>query len=164
MSGHSDILATECAPRAAPRSRTSPRATNKEGCRGLLLAEGAHGVVRWAARRWVGKVAAMSTAAGADHVLAQPVLPGSSPQAIRAALLPEEVGNFDREYRREMAAAIETLDLTPVIEMLARWQLVVRSSQDPQAHRRMLAHAAILNAGGDIPRTSWEETKARLGL
>ncbi|HSL06426.1 MAG TPA: DUF6247 family protein, partial [Pseudonocardiaceae bacterium] len=62
----------------------------------------------------------MSTAAGAGHVPAQPLPPGSSPQAIRAALLPEEVGNFDREYRREMAAAIETLDLTPVIEMLAR--------------------------------------------
>jgi uncharacterized protein DUF6247 len=51
-----------------------------------------------------------------------------------------------------------------VIEMLARWQLVARSSQDPQAHRRMLTHAAILNADGDIPRTPWEETKARLGL
>lgn len=107
----------------------------------------------------------MSTAAaGAAHDPAQLLSPGSSPQAIRAALLPEEVGNFDREYRREMAAAIETLDLTPVIEMLARWQLVARSSQDPQAHRRMLAHAAILNAGGDIPRTPWDETKARLGL
>jgi uncharacterized protein DUF6247 len=106
----------------------------------------------------------MSTAAGTGHVPAQLLPPGSSPQAIRAALLPEEVGNFDREYRREMAAAIETLDLTPVIEMLARWRLVARSSQDPQAHRRMLTHAAILNAGGDIPRTTWEETKARLGL
>jgi hypothetical protein len=106
----------------------------------------------------------MSTAAGVGHVPAQPLPLGSSPQAIRAALLPEEVGNFDREYRHEMAAAIETFDLTPVIEMLARWQLVARSSQDPQGHRRMLAHAAILNSGGDIPRTPWEETKARLGL
>ncbi|MGH3768332.1 MAG: DUF6247 family protein [Pseudonocardiaceae bacterium] len=131
----------------------------------MLIAEGAHGLVQWAARQWVGKMASMSTAAGAAHEPAPPLPAGSSPQAIRAALLPEEVGNFDREYRREMAIAIETLDLTPVIEMLARWQLVARSaSQDPQAHRRMLAHAAILNAGGDIPRTPWEETKARLGL
>jgi hypothetical protein len=77
----------------------------------------------------------MSTAASADHAPASPLPPGGSPQAIRAALLPEEVGNFDREYRREMAAAIETLDLTPVIEMLARWQLVARSSQDRRVAR-----------------------------
>lgn len=106
----------------------------------------------------------MSTAAQPAPEPVQPLPTSGSPRAIRAALLPEEVGNFDREYRREMATAIETLDLAPVIEMLARWQLVARSSQDPQAHRRMLAHAKILNAGGDIPRTPWRETKARLDL
>ncbi len=104
----------------------------------------------------------MPTAAPADPP-SRPLI-GGSPREIRAALLPEEVGNFDREYRREMATAIETLDLTPVTEMLARWRLVAISSQDPQAHRRMLVHAEILTSGGDITRTPWRETKARLGL
>jgi len=34
--------------------------------------------------------------------------------------LPEEVGDLDREYRRVMAEATETLDLTSVLEMLRR--------------------------------------------
>ena len=46
---------------------------------------------------------------------------GASPRAIRAELLPEETGDFDREYRQVMREAMETLDLTPVLE---RWRLV----------------------------------------
>ena len=34
--------------------------------------------------------------------------------------MPEEVGDLDREYRRVMAEATETLDLTSVLEMLRR--------------------------------------------
>ena len=49
---------------------------------------------------------------------------GASPRAIRAELLPEETGDFDREYRQVMREAMETLDLTPVLEMLERWRLV----------------------------------------
>jgi hypothetical protein len=88
-----------------------------------------------------------------------------SPREIRAALLPEEVGDFDREYHREMTAATESLDLSGVTAMLRRWRKVALSTaQDPVAHRRMLEHAAILNAGGDVPRTPWEQTRQRLGL
>jgi hypothetical protein len=47
-----------------------------------------------------------------------------TPRAIRAQLLTEEAGDFDREYRRVMAEATETLDLTPVLEMLRRWDRV----------------------------------------
>jgi hypothetical protein len=79
-------------------------------------------------------------------------------------LLPEEVDDFDREFRREMATATETLDLGGVLAMLTRWHRVALSSQDPQAHRRMLAHAATLAAGGHVPMVPWEQTKTRLGL
>jgi len=106
----------------------------------------------------------MSTAADAAFDPELRPLPGGSPRAIRAALLPEEVGDFDREFRREMAAATETLDLSGVVAMLARWRRVALSSQDPQEHRRMLEHAAILAAGGQVPMVPWEHTKARLNL
>jgi hypothetical protein len=87
-----------------------------------------------------------------------------APKAIRAALLPDEAGDFDREYRRAMAEATETLDLTVVLGVLRRWRRVAWSSRDPQAHRRMLAQADRLNAGESITSEPWQETKSRLGL
>jgi hypothetical protein len=88
-----------------------------------------------------------------------------TPSAIRAQLLPEEAGDFDREYRRVMAEATETLNLTPVLEMLRRWERVARlTTHDPQAHRRMLRTAAAMNAGDDVPMVSWDQVKGDLGL
>ena len=88
-----------------------------------------------------------------------------APRAIRAQLLPEEAGDFDREYRRVMAEATETLDLTSVLEMLRRWERVARlTTHDPQAHRRMLRTAAAINAGEDVPMVSWDQVKGDLGL
>jgi hypothetical protein len=88
-----------------------------------------------------------------------------TPRAIRAQLLPEEAGDFDREYRRVMAEATETLDLAPVLEMLRRWGRVARLTEhDPQAHRRMLRTAAAVNAGEDVPMLSWDQVKSELGL
>lgn len=86
----------------------------------------------------------------------------AAPQTIRAGLLPEEAGDFDREFRQAMAHATETLDLTDVLALLHRWQRVARSSQDERAHARMLKHADRLTAGDDIPTEPWTHTKARL--
>jgi len=61
------------------------------------------------------------------------------PRAIRAGLLPEEAGDFDREFRAAMSAATETLDLTGVLDLLERWRRVARSSRDERAHRRQAA-------------------------
>ncbi len=89
----------------------------------------------------------------------------STPREIRAALIGEEVAHFDREYRRAMADAAESLDLSGVVSMLKRWQRVAWSTQDdPEAHRHMLACADELTAGGDAATESWQQTKARLGL
>jgi Family of unknown function (DUF6247) len=93
-----------------------------------------------------------------------PVVEGRSPRAIRAALLPEEAGDFDREYRQVMREAMETLDLTPVLEMLERWGRVALLSRDPERHRRMLDHAERLQRGEDLPTEPWSVTKERLGL
>src|SRR6266849_5000241 len=89
----------------------------------------------------------------------------STPREIRAALIGEEIAHFDREYRRAMADAAESLDLSGVVSMLKRWQRVAWSTQDdPEAHRHMLACADELSAGGDVATEPWQRTKARLGL
>ena len=110
-------------------------------------------------RRYRGSVASASAGFGD----AQPG-PASTPREIRAALLGEEVGHFDREYRQVMADAAESLDLSRVLEMLERWRRVAWSSSDPDAHRTMLDNAARLNAGESVATVPWEQVKARLGL
>jgi hypothetical protein len=90
---------------------------------------------------------------------------GLAPRAIRSRLLLEDAGEFDSEYRRVLADAMETLDLNPVLDMLRRWERIARMTEhDPEAYRRMLRTAAALNAGEDVPTVPWEETKRRLGL
>lgn len=79
-------------------------------------------------------------------------------------MLPEEAGDFDREYRQVMREAMETLDLTAVLEMLERWRRVALLSRDPERHRRMLDHAERLQRGEDISTEPWSVTRARLGL
>jgi len=104
----------------------------------------------------------MPSPSASDHD--QPVS-ASTPRDIRAALVGEEVAHFDREYRRAMADAAESLDLSGVVSMLKRWQRIAWSTQDdPDAHRHMLACADKLNAGGDVTAEPWRQTKARLGL
>jgi hypothetical protein len=103
----------------------------------------------------------MSTPAAAPG---SPVPPTASPRAIRAALLPEEAGDFDREYRLAMAEATESLDLTGVMAVLRRWQRVGWSSGDEGAHRRMLERVDRLAAGTPVSTEPWAQTKARLGL
>jgi len=94
----------------------------------------------------------------------QPVS-ASTPREIRAALTGEEIAHFDREYRRAMAEAAESLDLSGVVSMLKRWQRVAWSTRDDlDAHRQMLARADEFNAGGDVATEPWQRTKARLGL
>lgn len=90
--------------------------------------------------------------------------PDGTPRAIRAALLREDVGDFDREYRQVMAEATESLDLTGVLAMLARWRIVALSSRDEHAHRHMLDTAERLTAGEQVSTEPWTRTKARLGL
>jgi Family of unknown function (DUF6247) len=90
-----------------------------------------------------------------------------APRSIRGLLLPEEAGDFDRDFRAAMARATETLDLTAVLQLLERWRRVAESSRDVQAHRRMLDRAARLSHGdtaGEVSTEAWSVTRNRLGL
>lgn len=88
-----------------------------------------------------------------------------SPKAIRAGLLPEEAATFHAQFRSAMTEASESLDLTGVLEFLRHWRLIATASTaDPHAHRQIMATAARLAAGQDVPTEAWPATKARLGL
>lgn len=77
----------------------------------------------------------------------------------------EEVGHFDREYRRAMAEAIESLDLSGVMAMLERWQRVAWSTRDDEAaHHPMLQAATRITTGQEVATVPWEQVKARLGM
>ncbi len=81
-----------------------------------------------------------------------PEEPGITPQAIRAALLPEESGAFDRDYRHALKTAADTLSLDELYATLAHWRRIARMTQaDPEAHRRMLQRAERTLRTGDEP-------------
>lgn len=74
----------------------------------------------------------------------------ATPRAIREALLPEETGQFDSEWRTAMSRAAELLDLAEVYTVLERWRAIAALTQaDPQAHRRMLQRAELVLTGQD---------------
>jgi hypothetical protein len=93
--------------------------------------------------------------------------PDTSPQAIRAALLPEAVGEFDRDYRRALDIARETLSLDELHKTLEAWHRIAWSTQaGSEGHRRMLADAEQALRTGEPPSGSvpWRSLKAELGL
>jgi hypothetical protein len=90
-----------------------------------------------------------------------------APRSIRDVLLPEEAGDFDREFRAAMALATESLDLTGVLQLLERWRRVAESSRDAQAHRRMLRTADLLghpSTADGVTTEPWSVTRSRLGV
>jgi hypothetical protein len=90
-----------------------------------------------------------------------------APRSIRDVLLPEEAGDFDREYRAAMTQATESLELAGVLQVLERWRRVAESSGDVQAHRRMLRIADLLgraSTADQVTTEPWSVTRRRLGL
>lgn len=87
-----------------------------------------------------------------------------TPREIREALLPEEVDDFDRQYRAALATAADTFDLAGLDELLDHWRMIARLSQDVDGHRRMLRKAAALEADGPLGSEPWESFRLRHGL
>ncbi len=96
-----------------------------------------------------------------------PPFADASPADVRAALIPEEAAEFERDWREVMARAAETLDLTEVLETLESWRLVAQltAATGAEQHRAMYRRAAVRLTGEDVPVTEpLARTKARLGL
>jgi hypothetical protein len=90
----------------------------------------------------------------------------ASPAEVRAALIPEEAVEFEREWRRALAGAAETLELAEVEETLESWRRVARltAAAGAERHRAMYRRAATRLTGTDIPTDEpVARTKARLG-
>lgn len=96
-----------------------------------------------------------------------PPFADASPAEVRAALIPEEAAEFERDWRAVLAKAAETLDLAEVLETLESWRLVAQltAAAGPEAHRAMYRRAAARLTGEDVPADEpLQRTKARLGL
>jgi len=90
-----------------------------------------------------------------------------SPEAIRAALLPEQQAEFDSAFDAALTAARQTLRLDQLQHVLQVWRRVAwLTRQDPDAQRRTFAAAAeIARTGrprpGSVP---WTDLRADLGV
>lgn len=90
-----------------------------------------------------------------------------TPDAIRAALLPEERDAFDVDCRQALGDAAAQSSLTPVHEVLDHWHTIARMTlHDPAAHRRMLQRAEEVLATGTLHgrHRTWEQLRAERGL
>jgi hypothetical protein len=105
------------------------------------------------ARTWVGD------AVGARRF--------GSPQEIRAALLPEQVPEFDAAFSSALDSARDTLRLDELRQVLLMWRRqALLAERDPEGHRSVLVVAAEIRRTGR-PRagsSSWDTLKAQLGI
>lgn len=89
------------------------------------------------------------TAAAPEPSAPQP--PAKDLKSIRAALLPEDRGEFDSGLRRAMNTAADHLDLAPVHEFIEAWWRIAVSSMDPEAHRVARRTSEALLRGERVP-------------
>jgi uncharacterized protein DUF6247 len=98
----------------------------------------------------------------------RPPFTDASPAQVRAALLPEDAAEFDRQWQDVMARATRELDLSEVHRTLNRWRRVawVTTATGPERYRAVLASAdQRLRTGERHPEaTSWNQLKAELAL
>jgi hypothetical protein len=90
-----------------------------------------------------------------------------TPDAIRAALLPEERDAFDADCRHAMGLAVAESSLEPVRDVLDHWWRIARITRhDPAAHRRMLRRVDQVLTTGQVPGRvhTWDEFRAERGL
>jgi hypothetical protein len=92
------------------------------------------------------------------------LLTGSTPRAIRDALVGAERDEFERRYGEEMTAAARSLDLTRVLAVLGSYRRIAELTQRQGAatHERMLTTAGDLLAGRDVPLVSEAQARAQL--
>lgn len=90
-----------------------------------------------------------------------------SPEAIRAGLLPEQVGEFDVAFDAALTAARETLRLDELRRVLQVWRRVaLLVERDPEGYRGVVAAEAEVRVEGQ-PRpgsVSWAELRAELDV
>jgi hypothetical protein len=78
-----------------------------------------------------------------DQESGRPPFEDATPARVRAALTPEDVEEFDRQWRAAMAAATESLDLSEVQRTLESWRRVawLTTARGHEGYRALLAEA-----------------------
>lgn len=101
----------------------------------------------------------MSTVADSTPAPGRPPFSDASPTQVRAALLPEDAAESDRQWQDVMIRATRELDLTEVHRTLNSWRRVA-------CYRAVLASAEQrVRTGERHPRAvPWSQVKAELGL
>lgn len=94
----------------------------------------------------------------------RPPFATASPAEIRAALVPEERPEFDREYRQALEMAADTFSLEELEVTLQSWRRIAWMCTNPDRYRQMWRRAATLHTREDVPaEEALPVTKARLG-
>jgi hypothetical protein len=96
-----------------------------------------------------------------------PPFANASAAEVRAALIPEEAVQFDREWSKAMTEAAGRLDHASPRATLESWRRIawMTVAHGPEAHRQMYRRAAAKLTGTEIPVDEpLLQTKARLGL
>ncbi len=110
----------------------------------------------------------MTAASAGSPQPGRPPFVDATPTQIRDALTPEDVAEFDRQWREVMNQATDRLDLSEVHEVLESWRRIAWLTvvRGPQGYRRTMASAEQrLHTGqrgaGSVP---WHQLKTGLGL
>jgi hypothetical protein len=119
--------------------------------------------------RRMAMVSSVTAAAGEPPASAgRPPFADASPAQLRAALIPEDAAEFDRQWREVMTRATENLDLAEVLAILESWRRIawLTSANGPAGYRRILANAEHLQRTGELPAGAvpWRQLKVELGL
>ena len=94
-----------------------------------------------------------------------PLRPGAAPAAIREALLPEDRPVFDAAYRRALATAHDSLDLTELFRQLEHWRRVALLQREPDRFTSIARRAAERLTGEPVPADEpLAQTRRRTGL
>ncbi|MCU1653982.1 MAG: hypothetical protein JWQ60_5131 [Pseudonocardia sp.] len=93
-----------------------------------------------------------------------PPFADASPRQVRAALVPEDVVEFDRQWREAMATATESLDLSGVHRALESWRRIawLTSVHGHDGYRQLLARAEERGRAGarELGGVSLDRVKA----
>ena len=87
--------------------------------------------------------------------LRHPLAKGARPEAIRAALLPDDQLEFDAALAAATDELNATLDLVPLFTMLDQWRRIAALQSDPERFARVAHRAAALRCSRIVRRTDW---------
>ena len=87
---------------------------------------------------------------------------------VHAALTPEDAARFEQQWRDAVTRAADSLDLTEVLDVLARWRRTawLTTAKGHAGYRQLLTEADRILATGGRPEGTvrWSAMRAELWL